>query len=162
MTRDEQIAALDQEWRTNPRWSNVTRGYSAADVVRLRGSIQPENTLARMGADKLWAGDAAGQGGYRGDLPVRLAGGRGWQHLGNHVSGPVALRLRFRAGNGAPDKQHVSPRRRNTVEPRHQSRRRQPHRLLSADRGRRRGRRSRSAGTWAARCCCRPRNRYRS
>lgn len=54
MTRDEQIAALEQEWQENPRWKNVTRGYSAADVVRLRGSIQPENTLARMGAEKLW------------------------------------------------------------------------------------------------------------
>jgi len=55
MTRDEQIAALDKEWQENPRWSNVSRGYSAADVVRLRGSLQPENTLARMGAEKLWA-----------------------------------------------------------------------------------------------------------
>ncbi|MCP4768855.1 MAG: isocitrate lyase [Gammaproteobacteria bacterium] len=55
MTRDEQIAALEKEWQENPRWSNVRRGYSAADVVRLRGSVQPENTLARMGAEKLWA-----------------------------------------------------------------------------------------------------------
>jgi len=55
MTRDEQIAALEKEWQENPRWSNVSRGYSAADVVRLRGSLQPENTLARMGAEKLWA-----------------------------------------------------------------------------------------------------------
>ena len=55
MTRDEQIAALEKEWQENPRWSNVSRGYSAADVVRLRGSVQPENTLARMGAEKLWA-----------------------------------------------------------------------------------------------------------
>ena len=54
MTRDEQIATLEKEWQENPRWSNVTRGYSAADVVRLRGSVQPENTLARMGAEKLW------------------------------------------------------------------------------------------------------------
>ncbi len=54
MTRDEQIAALEQEWRENPRWKNIERGYSAADVVRLRGSVQPENTLARMGAEKLW------------------------------------------------------------------------------------------------------------
>jgi len=55
MTRDEQVAALEKEWQENPRWSNVSRGYSAADVVRLRGSVQPENTLARMGAEKLWA-----------------------------------------------------------------------------------------------------------
>ena len=54
MTRDEQIAALDKEWQENPRWANVVRGYSAEDVVRLRGSVQPENTLARIGAEKLW------------------------------------------------------------------------------------------------------------
>ena len=54
MTRDEQIAALERDWRENPRWKDVKRGYSAEDVVRLRGSIQPENTLARMGAEKLW------------------------------------------------------------------------------------------------------------
>ncbi len=54
MTRNEQIAALEKEWQQNSRWSNVTRGYSAEDVVRLRGSIQPENTLARMAAGKLW------------------------------------------------------------------------------------------------------------
>ena len=54
MTREEQIKALEQEWAENPRWANVTRGYSAADVVRLRGSIQPEYTLARRGAERLW------------------------------------------------------------------------------------------------------------
>ncbi len=54
MTRDEQIAALEKEWQENPRWASITRGYSAADVVRLRGSVQPENTLARLGAEKLW------------------------------------------------------------------------------------------------------------
>ena len=46
--------ALEREWRENPRWQNIERGYSAADVVRLRGSVQPENTLARLGAEKLW------------------------------------------------------------------------------------------------------------
>ena len=54
MTRDEQIKALEKDWAENPRWKNVKRGYSAADVVRLRGSIQPEYTLARRGAEKLW------------------------------------------------------------------------------------------------------------
>src|SRR5690606_9892165 len=38
----------------NPRWKGVTRTYSAADVVRLRGSVQPEHTFAKMGAEKLW------------------------------------------------------------------------------------------------------------
>lgn len=55
MTRDEQIAALEKEWQENPRWAGLTRGYGAADVARLRGSVQPENTLARLGAEKLWA-----------------------------------------------------------------------------------------------------------
>lgn len=54
MTREQQAAALEQEWRDSPRWKNVTRGYSAEDVVRLRGSVQPENTLARMGAERLF------------------------------------------------------------------------------------------------------------
>lgn len=54
MTRQVQVAALEKEWQENPRWASVKRGYSAEDVVRLRGSIQPENTLARMGAEKLW------------------------------------------------------------------------------------------------------------
>ena len=54
MTREEQIKALEKDWAENPRWANVKRGYSAADVVRLRGSVQPEHTLARRGAEKLW------------------------------------------------------------------------------------------------------------
>ena len=54
MTREEQIKALEKDWAENPRWANVKRGYSAEDVVRLRGSIQPEYTLARRGAEKLW------------------------------------------------------------------------------------------------------------
>jgi len=54
LTREQQIAALEKDWAENPRWKGVTRAYSAADVVRLRGSVQPEHTLARMGAEKLW------------------------------------------------------------------------------------------------------------
>jgi isocitrate lyase len=54
MTREQQIKALERDWAENPRWQGVTRGYSAADVVRLRGSVQPEHTLARRGAEKLW------------------------------------------------------------------------------------------------------------
>ncbi len=54
MNRQEQAAALEKDWAGNPRWKNVTRGYTAEDVVRLRGSLQPEYTLARRGAEKLW------------------------------------------------------------------------------------------------------------
>ncbi len=53
-TREQQIAALKHDWATNPRWKGIKRAYSAEDVVRLRGSIQPESTLARVGAEKLW------------------------------------------------------------------------------------------------------------
>lgn len=55
MTRkQDQIAQLEKEWATNPRWANVKRGYSAEEVVNLRGSFQPEHSLARRGAEKLW------------------------------------------------------------------------------------------------------------
>ncbi|MEP7299467.1 MAG: isocitrate lyase, partial [Burkholderiales bacterium] len=53
-TREQQIAALEKDWATNPRWKGVKRTYSAADVVRLRGSLKVEHTIAQRGADKLW------------------------------------------------------------------------------------------------------------
>jgi isocitrate lyase len=45
---------LQRDWDTSPRWRGVKRGYSAADVVRLRGSVPVEYTLAKLGAEKLW------------------------------------------------------------------------------------------------------------
>ena len=54
MTREQQIAAIKKDWAENPRWKGVERTYSAEDVVRLRGSLQPANTLADCGARKLW------------------------------------------------------------------------------------------------------------
>lgn len=54
MSREAQIRQLEQDWAGNPRWAGVRRGYQAADVIRLRGSLQPEYTLARRGAEKLW------------------------------------------------------------------------------------------------------------
>jgi isocitrate lyase len=54
LTREQQAAALEKDWAENPRWKGIKRGYSAADVVRLRGSIAIEHTLARRGAEKLW------------------------------------------------------------------------------------------------------------
>jgi isocitrate lyase len=53
-SREQQAQALQQQWEQDPRWRGIQRGYSAADVVRLRGSIQIEHTLARRGAEKLW------------------------------------------------------------------------------------------------------------
>ncbi len=52
--RELETQKLQKDWDTNPRWKNVKRGYSAADVIRLRGSLQVEHTLARRGAEKLW------------------------------------------------------------------------------------------------------------
>src|SRR4051812_26780564 len=54
-TREEQIRTLEQDWSQNPRWKGVRRTYSAADVVRLAGSVRVEHTLARRGAEKLWS-----------------------------------------------------------------------------------------------------------
>ncbi len=54
MNRQDQIQAIERDWAENPRWTDVERGYSAADVVRLRGSVQPEYTYAKLGAEKLW------------------------------------------------------------------------------------------------------------
>ncbi|MBI3368657.1 MAG: isocitrate lyase, partial [Burkholderiales bacterium] len=53
-TREQQIAALEKDWAENPRWKGVKRPYSAADVVRLRGSLQVDHTLAKRGAERLW------------------------------------------------------------------------------------------------------------
>jgi isocitrate/methylisocitrate lyase len=50
----KQVQLLEQEWQDKPRWKGVKRGYSAADVVRLRGSVAIEHTLAKRGAEKLW------------------------------------------------------------------------------------------------------------
>src|SRR5437764_3459008 len=54
MNYDLEAARLKKDWAENPRWSRITRTYSAEDVVRLRGSIHIEHTLARRGAEKLW------------------------------------------------------------------------------------------------------------
>ena len=54
MSKEGQIKKIEQDWAENPRWTGVTRDYTAADVVRLRGSVQIEHTLARRGAEKLW------------------------------------------------------------------------------------------------------------
>jgi isocitrate lyase len=52
--REQAIAALQQDWKTNPRWKGIKRGYDAVDVVKLRGSVKIEHTLAQQGAEKLW------------------------------------------------------------------------------------------------------------
>jgi isocitrate lyase len=50
----DEIAAIEKDWAENPRWRGVKRPYGANDVLRLRGSLTIEHTLARRGAEKLW------------------------------------------------------------------------------------------------------------
>ena len=52
--RQRQIASLEAEWSGRERWKGLRRDYSAADVVRLRGSVGIDHTLARAGAERLW------------------------------------------------------------------------------------------------------------
>ncbi len=52
--RQISIAQLEQEWAEKSRWEGIKRGYSAEDVVRLRGTVQVEHSLARRGAERLW------------------------------------------------------------------------------------------------------------
>lgn len=54
MMNSQQVARLATEWETDTRWKGVKRPYTAEDVLRLRGSVQIEHTLARMGANRLW------------------------------------------------------------------------------------------------------------
>ena len=54
-TREQEAQKLQKDWSENPRWRGIKRGYTADDVVRLRGSLQPEHTLAKRGAEKLWS-----------------------------------------------------------------------------------------------------------
>lgn len=56
MSNQERIQKIRQDWGTNPRWTDVVRPYSAEDVIRLRGSLDIDYTLARLGAKKLWEG----------------------------------------------------------------------------------------------------------
>ncbi|MCI0390211.1 MAG: isocitrate lyase [Acidobacteria bacterium] len=53
MKDHDQIAELEKQWASDPRWDGIARPYSAADVIRLRGSLRIEYTLARMGAERL-------------------------------------------------------------------------------------------------------------
>jgi len=78
MTRTQQIDQLEQLWQT-ARWEGITRPYSAAEVVNLRGSVLPACTLAERGAEKLWSllnGEA--KKGYINSLGA-LSGGQALQ-----------------------------------------------------------------------------------
>ena len=49
-----EAAELAQRWAEDSRWAGILRTYEAEDAVRLRGSVTPEHTLARLGAERLW------------------------------------------------------------------------------------------------------------
>ena len=51
----EQARQLRTEWQENPRWAGTQRTYTGEDVIRLRGSVREEHTLARLGAERLWS-----------------------------------------------------------------------------------------------------------
>jgi isocitrate lyase len=54
MTTEHEIKRIQADWSTNARWKGVKRGYEPEDVVRLRGTVKVEHSLARQGAEKLW------------------------------------------------------------------------------------------------------------
>ena len=58
MTPEARIQAqadqLEARWRDDARWTGIERTYGGTDVVRLRGSVVPEQTIAKLGAERLW------------------------------------------------------------------------------------------------------------
>ncbi len=52
---ESQAAQLQASWAADPRWAGTERTYTAADVIKLRGSVTEEHTLARLGAERLWS-----------------------------------------------------------------------------------------------------------
>ena len=54
MFNQYEVAQLEKSWKSDERWQGITRPYTAEDVMRLRGSVKIEHTLARLGADRLW------------------------------------------------------------------------------------------------------------
>jgi isocitrate lyase len=152
-TREQQIAALEKDWAENPRWKGIKRGYSAADVVRLRGSLQVEHTLAKRGAEKLWnlintepfvnalgalTGNQAMQQVKAGLKAIYLSG---WQVAGDaNSNGEMYPDQSLYSVDSVPK---VVKRINNTLHPRRPDpveRRQERHRLLRPDRGRRRSR----------------------
>jgi isocitrate lyase len=77
----EQARQLEQQWADDERWVGIQRTYTAEEVVRLRGTVVPECTLARLGAERLWrllTTPAKNQPGYVNALGA-LTGGQAVQ-----------------------------------------------------------------------------------
>ena len=66
------VRTLEKDWRENERWNGVTRPYSAEDVIRLRGSIDEEYTMASLGSKKLW--NLINEDGYVNSMGAITAG----------------------------------------------------------------------------------------
>ena len=62
MAAYESASQLAQSWKTDPRWKGIQRPYTPEDVLRLRGTLRIEYTLARVGAERLW--EMLGSGAY--------------------------------------------------------------------------------------------------
>jgi isocitrate lyase len=68
----EATAQLEQQWTQDERWAGIQRSYTPEEVVKLRGSVVPECTLARLGAERLWR--LLTQGGYVNALGAMTGG----------------------------------------------------------------------------------------
>lgn len=82
---------LQHDWDNNPRWAGVERAFTAEDVVRLRGRIQEEHTLARRGAEKLWT--QLKDENARGEFTNALGALTGNQAVQQVKAGPRAIYL---------------------------------------------------------------------
>src|SRR6266566_9983786 len=77
MRIEEQTRQLERQWEQDERWASIRRSYGAEEVVRLRGSVTPECTLARLGAERLWrllTSSSETQGGYVNALGAMTGG----------------------------------------------------------------------------------------
>src|SRR5438309_4927218 len=72
----ERAERLERQWADDERWAGIRRAYTAEEVVRLRGSVVPECTLARVGSERLWR--LLTEGGYVNALGA-LTGGQAVQ-----------------------------------------------------------------------------------
>src|SRR5579862_2090338 len=72
----EQTEQLETQWAQDERWVGITRAYTAEEVVRLRGSLVPDCTVGRVGAERLWS--LLTSGGYVNALGA-LTGGQAVQ-----------------------------------------------------------------------------------
>ncbi len=99
----EQAALLQHEWQTDPRWAGITRDYSALDVIRLRGRVAGEHSVARRAASRLW-------GLLHTQDTVRALGAA----TGNHAvqlarAGSQAIYLPGQAADGPPARTRSVP-----------------------------------------------------